>query len=149
MTPLRQRMIEDMRIRNFTEKTQTSYCQHVSQFARYFHRSYRVTLKKDWPIETIIPTPKRETRLPVVLSPDEVRRLLDAVTIYKHRVILTTCYPAGLRISEVICLTPLAIDSERLTVRVEQGKGRQDRYVMLSPTLLQLLREWWRAERVT
>jgi site-specific recombinase XerD len=179
-------MIEDMRIRNFTEKTQTSYCQYVSQFARHFRRSpellgpeeirayqyhlvherklsasslfvavgalrflYRVTLKKDWPIETIIPTPKRETRLPVVLSQEEVRRFLDAVAIYKHRVILTTCYAAGLRISEAICLTSRAIDSARMTLRVEQGKGRQDRYVMLSPTLLQVLREWWRAERPT
>ena len=186
MTPLRQRMIEDMQIRNFTEQTQTSYCQYVAQFARHFRRSpellgpeesrayqhylvherklsasslfvavgalrflYKVTLKKDWPIETIIPTPKRQTRLPVVLSQEEVRRLLDAVAIYKHRVILTTCYAAGLRISEAIRLTPLAIDSERMTLRVEQGKGRQDRYVMLSPTLLQTLREWWRAERPT
>jgi len=183
MTPLRQRMIEDMRIRNFTEQTQTSYCQYVSQFARHFGRSperlgpdeirayqhhlvherklsasslfvavgalrflYRVTLKKDWPIETIIPTPKRQTRLPVVLSQEEVRRLPDAVRLYKHRMILTTCYAAGLRISEVIRLTPLAIDSERMTLRVDQGKGRQDRYVMLSPTLLQTLREWWRAD---
>jgi len=184
MTPLRQRMLEDMRIRNFSEKTQTSYCQYISQFARHFRRSpeflgpeeirayqlhlvhdrklsasslfvavgalrflYRVTLKKDWPIETVIPTPKRATRLPVVLSQEEVRRLLDAVVIYKHRVILTTCYAAGLRISEAIRLTPGDIDSQRLTLRVDQGKGRQDRYVMLSPTLLQTLREWWRAER--
>ncbi|MBI4487109.1 MAG: site-specific integrase [Acidobacteria bacterium] len=184
MTPLRQRMIEDMRIRNFTEQTQTSYCQYVSQFARHFRRSpehlgpedirsyqhylvhekqlsasslfvavgalrflYKVTLKKDWPIATIIPTPKRQTKLPIVLSQDEVQRLLDAVAIYKHRVILTTCYAAGLRISEAIRLTPLAIDSERMTIRVDQGKGRQDRYVMLSPRLLQILREWYRAER--
>ena len=184
MTPLRQRMIEDMRIRNFTEQTQTSYCQYVSQFARHFRRSpehlgpedirayqhylvherklsasslfvavgalrflYKVTLKKDWPIATIIPTPKRQTKLPVVLSQDEVQRLLDAVAIYKHRVILTTCYAAGLRISEAIRLTPLAIDSERMTIRIDQGKGRQDRYVMLSPRLLQILREWYRAER--
>ena len=83
----------------------------------------------------------------IVLSQDEVQRLLDAVAIYKHRVILTTCYAAGLRISEAIRLTPLAIDSERMTLRIEQGKGRQDRYVMLSPRLLQILREWWRAER--
>jgi site-specific recombinase XerD len=107
---------------------------------------YKVTLKKDWPIETIIPTPKRETKFPIMLSRDEVQRLLDAVAIYKHRVILT-CYAAGLRISEAIRLTPLAIDSERMTIRVEQGKGRQDRYVMLSPRLLQILRDWWRAER--
>jgi integrase/recombinase XerD len=184
MTPLRQRMIEDMRIRNFTEQTQTSYCQYVSQFARHFRRSpehlgpedirtyqhylvhekklsasslfvavgalrflHKVTLKKDWPIATIIPTPKRQTKLPIVLSQDEVQRLLDAVAIYKHRVILTTCYAAGLRISEAIRLTPLAIDSERMTIRVDQGKGRQDRYVMLSPRLLQILREWYRAER--
>jgi site-specific recombinase XerD len=108
---------------------------------------YRVTLKKDWPIATIIPTPKRQTKLPIVLSQDEVQRLLDAVAIYKHRVFLTTCYAAGLRISEAIRLTPLAIDSERMTIRVDQGNGRQDRYVRLSPRLLQILREWYRAER--
>ena len=186
MTPLRQRMIEDMRIRNFTEKTQISYVQYVAQFARHFRRSpevlgpedirtyqlhlvtvrklsasslfvavsalrflYKVTLKKDWPIEMVIPTPKRTVRLPLVLSRDEVRQFLDAVASHKHRVILTTCYGAGLRISEAIRLTGLAIDSERMTLRVEQGKGRQDRYVMLSPTLLQTLRDWWRAERPT
>src|ERR1019366_8252798 len=110
---------------------------------------YKVTLKKDWPVETVIPPPKRETRLPLVLSREEVRQFLDAVASYKHRVILTTCYAAGLRISEAVRLMASAIDSQRMTLRVEQGKGRQDRYVMLSPTLLQTLREWWRAERPT
>jgi site-specific recombinase XerD len=61
--------------------------------------------------------------------------------------ILTTCYAAGLRISEAVALTPPAIDSKRMVLRVEQGKGKKDRYVMLSPKLLDILREWWRAER--
>jgi integrase len=108
---------------------------------------YKVTLKKDWPIELIIPTPKRQIHLPFVLSREEVRQLLDAVVRHKHRVILTTGYAAGLRVSEAVRLTVDAIDSQRMTLRVEQGKGRQDRYVMLSPTLLETLRAWWRAER--
>src|SRR6266851_10178350 len=68
-------------------------------------------------------------------------------TAPKHRAILTTCYGAGLRVSESIALTPPAIDSKRMVVRVEHGKGMKDRYVMLSPKLLEILREWWRVER--
>jgi integrase/recombinase XerD len=108
---------------------------------------YRVTLKKDWSFADIIPAPKVPQTLPIVLSPEEVIQFLDCVRIRKHRVILTTCYAAGLRISEAIALTPPAIDSKRMVLRVDQGKGKKDRYVMLSQKLLEILREWWRAER--
>jgi integrase/recombinase XerD len=108
---------------------------------------YRVTLKKDWSFADIIPAPKVPQMLPIVLSPEEVIQFLDCVRIRKHRVILTTCYAAGLRISEAIALTPPAIDSKRMVLRVDQGKGKKDRYVMLSLKLLRILREWWRVER--
>lgn len=184
MTSLRQRMIEDMQIRNLAVHTQNTYVIQVSMFARHFSRSpeslgpdeirayqvyltnekklaissiliaisalrflYRVTLKKDWTFEEIIPAPKKPQKLPIVLSPEEVIQFLNCVAGIKHRVLLTTCYAAGLRISEAICLTPPAIDSKRMVLRVEQGKGQKDRYVMLSPKLLVTLRDWWRVER--
>ena len=162
MTSLRQRMIEDMQIRNLAVNTQESYIQQVSLFARHFNQSperlgpeqirayqvyltnekklatssiliavsalrflYKVTLKKDWTFEDIIPAPKKPQTLPVVLSPEEVLQFLDCVASRKHRAILTTCYGAGLRISEAIALTPPAIDSKRMVVRVEQGKGHE------------------------
>jgi site-specific recombinase XerD len=108
---------------------------------------YKVTLKKDWVFETIIPAPKAPQTLPVVLSPEEVIQFLDYVRSRKYRAILTTCYAAGLRISEAVALTPPAIDSKRMVLRVEQGKGQKDRYVMLSPKLLEVLRAWWRVEK--
>jgi integrase/recombinase XerD len=108
---------------------------------------YKVTLKKGWTFEDIIPAPKKPQTLPIVLSPEEVMQFLDCVASRKHRAILTTCYAAGLRVSESIALTLPAIDSKRMVLRVEQGKGMKDRYVMLSPKLLQILREWWRVER--
>jgi site-specific recombinase XerD len=101
---------------------------------------YRVTLKKHWTFDDIIAAPKKPQTLPVVLSPEEVIRFLDCVESRKHRAILTTCYAAGLRISEAIALTPPAIDSKRMVLRIEQGKGNKDRYVMLSPKLLEILR---------
>jgi integrase/recombinase XerD len=82
--------------------------------------------------------------LPVVLSREEVARLLAAVTNLKHQTALSVAYGAGLRSSEVIALKVSDIDSQRMTLRVEQGKGRKDRYAMLSPVLLQRLRAWWR-----
>jgi len=85
----------------------------------------------------------------VVLSPAEVGQFLDHVAAPKHRAILTTCYAAGLRISEAVRLTPPAIDSQRMVLRVEHGKGQKDRYVMLSPALLAILRDWWRVSRST
>ena len=108
---------------------------------------YGVTLKKDWSFRDLIPAPKAPKKLPVILSPEEVLQFLDCVRSRKHRAILTTCYAAGLRISEAIALTPPAIDSKRMVLRVEQGKGQKDRYVMLSPKLLEILRAWWRVER--
>ena len=184
MTPLRQRMIEDMQVRNLAPHTQRAYVQQISQFARHFGRSpellgpadirayqvhlvqdrrlsasstlvavaalrflYKVTLKRGWSIEEVVPTCRKPRRLPVVLSRDEVSRFLAAVALRKHRVILTVCYAAGLRISEAVRLTAAAIDSQRMVIRVEAGKGRKDRYVMLSPKLLDLLRDHWRATR--
>ncbi len=94
---------------------------------------YRVTLQKRWSFDDLIPAPKKPQSLPVVLSPQEVVRFLDAVKAAKHRAILTTCYAAGLRISEAIGLTVSAIDSERMVLRIAKGKGQKDRYVMLSP----------------
>jgi integrase/recombinase XerD len=108
---------------------------------------YKVTLKRNWSVDEVIPAPKTPQKLPVVLSPEEVLQFLDCVKTRKHRAILTTCYAAGLRVSEAVALTPPAIDSKRMVIRVEQGKGRKDRYTMLSPKLLEVLRAWWRVER--
>jgi site-specific recombinase XerD len=184
MTVLRQRMTEDMQVRNLSPHTQASYLQQVSLFARHFCTSpdaltpehiriyqiyltnerklapnsihtavaalrflYKTTLKKEWTFGEDIPLPKKPQKLPVVLSPEEVAHFLNCVGCGKHRVILTTCYAAGLRISEAVRLKAAAIDSARMVVRVEQGKGRKDRYVMLSPMLLDILRSYWRAVR--
>jgi integrase/recombinase XerD len=170
MTPLRQRMIEDMQVRNLAWHTQRAYIQQISLFARHFGKSpeilgpadirayqlhlsqekrlsassilvavaairflYKVTLGRGWSVDEIIPTCRKPQKLPVVLSQDEVARFLDAVDSRKHRAILTICYAAGLRVSEAVRLTPAAIDSERMVICVEEGKGRKDRYVMLSP----------------
>jgi integrase/recombinase XerD len=108
---------------------------------------YKITLHEDWDLEEVIPTPKMPQKLPIVLSPEEVLQFLGSVRSIKHRTILTICYAAGLRVSEAVCLKITDIDSQRMVIRVEQGKGRMDRYVMLSPKLLQTLREWWRVER--
>ncbi len=184
MTALRQRMLEDMQIRNLAPTTQRAYVVHVSRFARHVGRSpavlgpedirayqiyltndkqlapasigiavaalrflYTVTLQKAWSVDAVLPAPKTPKTLPVVLSPAEVVQFLDCVKEPKHRTILTTCYAAGLRISEAVRLTIPAIDSQRMVLRVEQGKGRKDRYVMLSPRLLEILRDWWRVSR--
>lgn len=184
MTPLRQRMTEDMRVRNLAVNTQLSYVQQVSLFARHFNRSpeqlgpeeirayqvyltdekklapgsvliavaalrflYKVSLKRDWPFDDVIPAPKKPQKLPVVLSPEEVQQFLGCVRNTKHRAILTTCYAAGLRISEAVRLKPTDIDSQRMVIRVDQGKGQKDRYVMLSPKLLEMLRSWWRVNK--
>jgi len=186
MTPLRQRMIDDMRIRNLSPLTQTSYVGHVSLFARHFGRSpevlepediraylvyltterklgtssirisvaalrflYTVTLQKAWTINAVLPVPKKPQILPAVLSPGEVRHFLACVTDVRHRAILTSCYAAGLRISEAVGLAVSDIDSRRMVLRVVHGKGQKDRDVMLSPKLLALLRDWWRRKKPT
>jgi site-specific recombinase XerD len=100
-----------------------------------------------WVVEDDIPAGKQAKKLPVVLSQEEVGQFLGAIDNLKYRVILTVCYAAGLRISEAVRLTPAAIDSQRMVIRVEQGKGRKDRYVMLSPKLLDMLRDYWKRGR--
>ncbi len=183
MTKLRQRMLEDMQIRNLAMATQKRYVDRVAAFAKYFQRSpeqlgseqirkyqiyllnekklssstlnvtvcalrflYKITLKRDWDISRI-PHARRERKLPVVLSPEEVAQFLHAVKSVKYRAILITAYSAGLRVSEAVRLNVRDIDSKRMVIRVEQGKGRKDRYVMLSPRLLDLLREYWKSYR--
>ena len=101
---------------------------------------YRVTLGRDDVPESIAPA-KQPRTLPVVLSPDEVARFFAAITNLKHRAILMTAYAAGLRVSEVTRLHVEDIDSQRMVIRVRQGKGQKDRYVMLSPRLLEILRD--------
>src|ERR1700726_300513 len=108
---------------------------------------YHTTLKRPWVVEDDIPAGRQAKKLPVVLSQEEVARFLGAVDNLKHRVILTVCYATGLRISEAVRLKPDAIDSRRMVIRVEQGKGRKDRYVMLPPRLLELLRDYWQRTR--
>jgi site-specific recombinase XerD len=108
---------------------------------------YKVSLKREWQFDEVIPAPKKPQKLPVVLSPEEVLHFLESVGSIKHRVILTSCYAAGLRISESVRLQPPDIDSQRMVIRVVQGKGQKDRYVMLSPKLLETLRNYWRAVR--
>jgi len=104
---------------------------------------YNVTLKRGWVIDEIAMS-KKPRKLPVILSPDEVTRLLEAIPSIKYRVILMTAYAGGLRISEATRLKVGDIDSQGMVLRVEQGKGQTDRYVMLSPRLLEILREYWR-----
>jgi integrase/recombinase XerD len=108
---------------------------------------YKVTLQKDWKWHQTIPAPKRPQTLPAVLSPQEVQQFLACVSGFKHRTLLTCCYAAGLRLSEAMGLKVTDIDSQRMVIRIQQGKGAKDRYVMLSPKLLELLRVWWRVAR--
>jgi integrase/recombinase XerD len=185
MTSLRQRMTEDMQLRNLSPHTQSCYIQQVSRFVRHFGNKspnmlgpeeirlyevylanerilapssilvavaalrflYKITLKKGWRLEEIIPTPKKPQQLPVVLSPGEVGHFLSCVESIKQRTILTSCYAAGLRVSEAVRLKVTDIDSQRMVIRVERGKGQKDRYVMLSPVLLGTLRRYWRTVR--
>jgi integrase/recombinase XerD len=118
---------------------------HIAVAALRFF--YKVTLKRDWTFEDVLPLPKKPQKLPVILSPEEVLHFLPCVKHLKHRVILTTCYAAGLRISEAVRLKAAVIDSQRMVIRVVQGKGQKDRYVMLSAKLLEILRDYWKATR--
>jgi integrase/recombinase XerD len=105
---------------------------------------YTVTLRRPWNVSDDIPHGRQSKALPDVLSPEEVAVFLDAVKTPKQRAILTVCYAAGLRVSEAIALKPSAIDSQRMVIRVEAGKGQKDLYVMLSPRLLDILRNYWK-----
>jgi integrase/recombinase XerD len=179
-TALRQRYIDDLRLKNFSPKTIHVYVHAVSKFSRFFGRSpdelspedirtylldlitrglsrsycvvcrnalrhlYCDTLgRPEWLAD--IPRPKGERKLPVVLSRDEVQRLFATVTNLKQRALFMVAYDAGLRLSELINLRIEDIDSGRMVIRVRQGKGKKDRYARLTPGLLELLREYWRA----
>ncbi len=183
MTPLRQRLIHDLQIRNRSPKTIQCYVAQVAAFARYFGRSperldqehirqyqlyllhqkraswsvfnqtvcalrffYKVTLPRDWAV-THLPFGKRPRKIPCVLSRAEVRQLLSCVERPIHRILLTTLYAVGLRISEGLHLQVSDIDSQRMLVHVRSGKGQKDRLVSLSPVLLEELRAWYRIRR--
>jgi len=119
---------------------------HFNQAQAALRFLYRVTIGRGWDFEAIR-YPKGEKRLPVVLSPSEIAVFFHAVPSLKHRAILMTAYGAGLRVTEAVSLRVEDIDSQRMVIRVRQGKGRKDRYVMLSPKLLDLLRLYWKAAR--
>jgi integrase/recombinase XerD len=178
MTALRRRMIEDMKVRNFSPVTQRCYVHAVAKFAQYFKQSpdrlglaevrayqihlvetgaswarfnvavsalrffYGVTLGRPAMVERI-PHGRKQQQLPVILSSDEIVRFFAAVPSLKHRTALMAAYAAGLRVSEVVRLQVADIDSDRMLIRVEQGKGQRDRYVMLSAQLLIRLRTYW------
>jgi site-specific recombinase XerD len=179
---LRQRMIEDMNVRDFSAKTQHDYLRIVSRFAAFLGRSPDLATPEDirrFQIEQReagMPAPAMNShvaglrffftttldrpdlarkllrvsyprKLPMVLSPDEVARLLGATTCMKHRAALSVAYGAGLRVAEVAALKVGDIDSERMLIRVERGKGGRYRNAMLSPNLLTLLRAWWKEGR--
>ena len=107
---------------------------------------YKVTLKREW-VEEVIPLPKTPFKLPVILSFEEIAHFLGSIASLKHRTILMICYAAGLRITEATRLKITDIESQRMMIRVEQGKNQKDRYVMLSPQLLEILRAYWTAAR--
>jgi len=182
MTELRERMIEDLRVRNYSSHTEKAYVRYVRRFAEHFGRSpadlgheevraflvhlqkngassptivcagtairflYRYTLGQPWDPE-LIPRIRKEKRVPCVLSPEEVGQLLAATANLKHRTILTTCYAAGLRVSEVASLQAEDIRSKRMVIHVRLGKGKKDRYVPLSQAHLDALRKYWRTYR--
>lgn len=107
---------------------------------------YKTTLNKDWDVKHI-PFQRKGKKLPVVLSKEEVQSILHAVSNLKHKAILQTLYGAGLRIQEALNLSYKDIDSSRMLIRVRQGKGKKDRYVMLSTQLLETLRTYWKASQ--
>jgi integrase/recombinase XerD len=182
ITPLRQRMIDDMRMRKLNPKTQSAYIRAVRQFAGFLGRSpdtasvedlrryqlhlvdhgtspislnaaitglkffFDVTLDDGELMAKMQPVRVPRT-LPVVLSREEVARLIAATGNLKHQTALSVAYGTGLRASEVVALKVGDVDSQRMTLRVEQGKGCKDRYAMLSPVLLERLRLWWRVAR--
>lgn len=179
ISPLRKRMLEDMRIRDLAIGTQTGYIRAVKRLADYLGRSpdtataedlrlfqlhmvqegastvtlnatvtglrffFEVTLSQPELLKKITHV-NQPRKLPVILSRDEVTQLLQAAGNLKHKAALSVAYGAGLRASEVVQLKVSDIDSDRMIIRVEQGKGGKDRHAMLSPSLLELLRAWYR-----
>jgi integrase/recombinase XerD len=182
ISPLRQRMIEDMTVRNFVEKTKNDYVRHVKSLAAFLGRSpdtatpedlrrfqlnqtqtgvrpptvngsvaalrffFTVTLDRPEMARhlTFVHEPRRA---PIVMSPEEVARFLEAAPGPKWKAALSAAYGAGLRVSEAVALKVSDVDNQRMLLRIEQGKGRKDRHAMLSPQLLELLRDWYRIAR--
>jgi site-specific recombinase XerD len=180
MNRLRDRMIQDMRVRNYSPKTIKLYVAHVRQFAEFFGvsplrlglehiRAYQVHLVEEQrrsfshfniavcalrffygttlgrqEIVRRIPYAKRPKCLPTILSREEVIRLFRCIPQYTHRVMLMTAYSAGLRVSEVVHLRTQDIDTSRMLIHVRHGKGAKDRYLPLSPVLLEILRGYWK-----
>ena len=182
ISPLRARMIEDMRVRNFVPETQREYIRAVKKLAAFLKhspdtatpeelRAFQVHLSEIGTSPTTMNATvtalrfffkatvgKPETtgplafvfepkKLPRVLPPDDVLRLLEAARTPKSRAMLSVAYGAGLRAMEVVALKVASIDSQRMLIRVEQGKGSRDRFAMLSPQLLVSLRDWYRIAR--
>ena len=182
MTPLRKRMVEDMKIRQFAPGTQYQYIRAVERFAQHFGRSperlgreeirdflvclqetgasygvmssyisalrflYRITLRRPWTPEDI-PFPRQPKHLPSIPTREDVLRFLSRIANIKHRAVLTTCYAAGLRVSEAVALKVADIDSKRMLIHVHEGKRSKDRMVPLSTKLLELYRTYYRAVR--
>jgi integrase/recombinase XerD len=181
-TPLRRRMIDDMKIRNMSPNTQYIYVRAVANFSSFHQQSPdKLTIEdvRDYRLHLIarglkaasinpimgalrffygttlgqkqfaeqITFARKEDRLPAVLTRDEVVAFLKAVADLKMRTAFITIYAAGLRVSEVVALTAADIDSKGMVICVRQGKGRKDRYVMLSEQLLAVLRDYWRRTR--
>lgn len=182
VSPLRQRLIEDMNMRRFSRETQRNYIRDVGRFATWLGRSPHTATAEDLrrfqidQRETGVPVPTMNSivaalrfffthtldrpdlarklvrtsharKIPVVLTQDEVKRLLEATTCLKHQAALSVAYGAGLRVGEVSALKVRDIDSKRMVLRIERGKGGRYRNAMLPEGLLVLLREWWRAGR--
>ena len=183
MTPLLERMQEDLEMKKSPENTKRAYLRQVKKFADYFGKSpahlgrehvrqYLLHLIRDKQVpdgsyyqvlgalkfvycttlgtkEVVegIPRPRVARKLPVVLSMEEVEAFFAALRSLKYRAILMTAYAAGLRVSEVISLRVSDIDSKRMMIRIDQAKGRKDRYVPLAKYLLTILREYWKAAR--
>ena len=181
ISPLRQRMIEDMQLRNFSPDTQREYIRAIKKLAGFLKRTPETATAEELRafqlqlIETANPPTINATvtalrfffkvtldqpettrhlvfvheprKLPRVLSPEDVLRLLEAAQNPKYKAALSVAYGAGLRAMEVVALKVTDIDSQRMLIRVEQGKGRKDRFAMLSPKLLELLRDWYRIAR--
>jgi len=182
VSPLRLRMIEDMRMRKLSTKTQAAYIRSVRKFTQYLRRSpdnatvedlrnyqlhlvdhgisaislnaaitglkffFEITLAQPELMANMQPVRVPRT-LPVVLSRKETACLIAAVRNLKHQIALSVAYGAGLRVGEVVGLKISDVDGQRMTLRIQQGKGSKDRYAMLSPLMLERLRTWYRVAR--
>ena len=182
ISPLRQRLIDDMTLRRFSRETQRNYIRDVGRFATWLGRSPHTATAEDIRLFQIeqrdagVPAPTMNSivaalrfffthtldrpdlarklvrtaharKIPVVLTLEEMKRLLNATTCLKHQAALSVAYGAGLRVAEVSAHKVSDIDSERMLLRIERGKGGRYRNAMLPQGLLVLLRDWWRAGR--